>query len=357
MSSWIRGAKTYAKRTITVPFYYDITQSKNIASTFLELLGAFIYSRKQNENCTIYDPNGLINDTLRYNPGIKMIKELPENTNQISLASLINTSKTMKFPEIQQHASSIFQYMPAFNSSILQVIQRASIRAVFDIALHLTANESGNIDLAYYINVVRDYQKRIKKANLSIYVMADSFQLVTQFQKAGDNGWNVVSLSKFPVANGSDLLFREMAEVQIFAVVPAAVLDFSHSIDRFIFLMQRNPKGYAYMREVKNREWAIDYLEPPRPVQVPVAAPVPAPVPVAAPVPVPVPVPAPVAVPVAAPVPMPVAAPVPVPVAPPVPVAVPVAPPVPVAVPAPAPVPASVSMDVNDYIPEMLQPL
>ena len=259
-----------------------------------------------------------------------MIKEVPENTIQINLASLINTSKTMKFPEIQQHASSIFQYMPAFNSSILQVIQKASIRAVFDIALHLTANESGNVDLAYYINVVRDYQKRVKKANLSIYIMADSFQLVTQFQKAGDNGWNVVSLSKFPAANPSDLLFQEMAEVQIFAVVPAAVLDFSQSIDRFIFLMQRNPKGYAYMREVKNREWAIDYVEPPRPVQV-VAPPVP--VPVAAPVPAPVPVAAPV------PAPVPVAAPVPVPVA------------------APVPIPASVSMHINDYIPEMLQPL
>jgi hypothetical protein len=341
MSSWVRGAKTYAKRTMTVPFYYDITTSKNIASTFLELLGAFIYSRKQNENCTIYDPNGLINDTLRYNPGIKMIKEVPENTSQISLASLINTSKTMKFPEIQQHASTIFQYMPAFNTSILQVIQKASIRGVFDIALHITANESGNVDLAYYVNVVRDYQKRIKKANLSIYVMADSFQLVTQFQKAGDNGWSIVSLSKFPVANTSDLLFQEMAEVQIFAVVPAAVLDFSHSIDRFIFLMQRNPKGYAYMREVKNREWAIDYLEPPRPVQVAL----PAPVAVAAPVPAPVPVA--LAAPVAAAVPAPVAAHMPAPA----PVAARVAAPLPV------PVAASVSVDMNDYIPEMLQPL
>lgn len=308
MSSWLRGAKTYAKQTISLPFYYDITQTKDIASTFLELLGAFIYSRKQNETCAIYDPNGLINDTLRYNPGIKTIKQLPENTIRISLASLINTSKTMKFPEIQQHASSIFQYMPAFNTSILQVIQKASIRSAFDIAIHITANESGNVDLAYYVNIVRDYQKRVKKANLSIYVMADSFQIVTQFQKDGDNGWSIVSLSKFPVANTSDLLFNELAEVQIFAVAPAAVLDFSHSIDRLIFLMQRNQKGYPYFREVKNREWAIDYIEPPR---------------------------------LAVPAPVAVAAPAPVAVAAPVPVAAPV----------------SVSVDMNDYIPEMLQPL
>ena len=80
MSSWIRGAKTYAKQAITLPFYYDISQSRNIASTFLELLGAFIYSRKQNEICAVYDPNGLVNDVLRYNPGIKTIKVVPDNT-------------------------------------------------------------------------------------------------------------------------------------------------------------------------------------------------------------------------------------------------------------------------------------
>jgi hypothetical protein len=248
----------------------------------------------------------------------------------------------MKFPEIQQHASSIFQYMPAFNTSILQVIQRASIRLGFDIAIHITANESGNVDLAYYVNVVRDYQKRIKKANISIYVMADSFQLVTQFQRAGDNGWSVVSLSKFPVANASDLVFNELAEVQIFAVAPAVVLDFSHSIDRFIFLMQRNQKGYPYFREVKNREWAIDYMESPR---LAVAAPAP----LATPAPTPARVAAPMATPVPAPMATPLAAPTPAPLATPVTAAVPMAAPVPVAA------PISVADDM--YIPEMLQPL
>lgn len=312
MSSWIRGAKTYAKQAISLPFYYDISQSTNIASTFLELLGAFIYSRKQNEMCAVYDPNGLVNDVLRYNPGIRTIKEVPNNTNQISLPSLITTSKTMKFSEIQKHASSIFQYTPGFNTSIVQVIQKASIRTAFDIAIHITPSESGNIDIAYYVNIVREYQKKLKKASISIYVMADSFQVVTQFQKAGDNGWTIMSLSKFPVTNATDAMFQELAEVQIFAVVPAAVLNFSNSIDRFIYLMQRNAKGYSFFKEVSNREWAIDFIEPQPPVQL-LAESLPAPVvaPVAAPVV------APVAEPVPAPLrmtsPLPVAAPGPAP--------------------------------------------
>ena len=263
MSSWIRGLRTYAKRTNTLPFYYDISQSKNVASTFLELLGAFIYSHKQNETCIIYDPNNFINDVLRYNPGIKIIKKIPENTNKINIGSLINTSKSMKFSEIQQYASTIFQYMPAFNTSIIEVIQKASIRTTFDIAIHITASNSGNLDLGYYINIVKEYQKKIKKTNISVYVMADSFQIVTQFQKAGDTTWNIISLSKFPVTNPVNAMIQEMAEVQIFAVVPAVVLNFSYSIDRYIFLMQRNQKGYSFLREVTNREWAIVYIEPP----------------------------------------------------------------------------------------------
>ena len=153
--------------------------------------------------------------------------------------------------------------MPAFNTSIIEVIQKASIRTTFDIAIHITASNSGNLDLGYYINIVKEYQKKIKKTNISVYVMADSFQIVTQFQKAGDTTWNIISLSKFPVTNPVNAMIQEMAEVQIFAVVPAVVLNFSYSIDRYIFLMQRNQKGYSFLREVTNREWAIDYIEPP----------------------------------------------------------------------------------------------
>jgi hypothetical protein len=260
MSSWIRGTRIYAKQTITLPFYYDITQSKNVASIFLELLSAFIYSYKQNEICAIYDPSGLINDTFRYNPQIKIIKEIPKNTIQIKIESLISATKNMKFSEIQQHAFTMFQYTPSFNASILQVLQKASIRSTFDIAIHIT-NESGKTDIGYYINIVREYQKKLKKTNLSIYVMADSFQLVTEFQKLGDNTWNIISLSKFPNTKASDIMFQELAEVQIFAVTPAVILDFSHSIDRFIFLIQRNTKGYSFFKEIKNRDWMIDFIE------------------------------------------------------------------------------------------------
>lgn len=198
----------------------------------------------------------------------------------------------MKFSEIQEYASTVFFYTPDFNNAILQVIQRAAIRAVFDIAIHITADESGTVDMAYYINTLKDYQKRIKKNTLSVYVMAPSFSVVTQFQKAGDPSWNVISLSKFPMVTAADLMFRELAEVQIFAVSPAAILDFTNALDRFIYLMQRNPKGYTFFREVNGREWTLSSPSPTVSVRPPVQAQVAAPVPVAVAAPVPVAVPA-----------------------------------------------------------------
>ena len=287
MSSWLRGAKTYAKAKPAFPFYYDISHTGSIAETYLELLGSFIYARKQNEVCSVYDPNGLINASLRYNPATRLLKEMPENTNKLSLQSLINITKPLKFSEIQEYASAVFSYTPEFNTAILQVIQKAAIRAIFDIVIHITADESGTVNMAYYVNTLKDYQKRIKKTALSVYVMAPSFSVVTQFQKAGDPSWNVVSLSKFPMTTTSDLMFRELAEVQIFAVAPAAILDFTNALDRFIYLMQRNPKGYAFFREVNGREWTIAAVSVAPSMPAPLAVAVAVPLAVAAPMPAP----------------------------------------------------------------------
>ena len=48
-----------------------------------------------------------------------------------------------------------------------------------------------------------------------------------------------------------------MAEVQIMSVSPALILDFSRSIDRFIFLMQRNQRGLQYFNEINSLPWFL----------------------------------------------------------------------------------------------------
>ena len=253
MSSWSRGARSYAKPKINIPFYYDLTNTSTISDTYLSLLGAFIYSQKQNEACTVYDPIQLISQSLRYNPQLKLVTNVPENTNQLSLNSCVNLVSNLKFTDVQKASANLFQYAPDFNRSILQVLEQASIKTAFDIAVHIVPGTN----LQLYADTIRDYQKKSKKTPLAVYVMAESYSLVSQLQSICDPSWKLTSLSKIPAKDGTTQAFRELAEVQIFAITPAVVLDFSYALDRFIFIMNRNPKGYEYFRELNGAQWSL----------------------------------------------------------------------------------------------------
>ena len=256
MSSWNRGVRTYAKAKVSLPFYYDLTTTSNISDTFLNLLGAFIYSQRQNERCVIYDPNNLIAQSLRYNPQLKLMPEIPEKTDRLSLETCVNVVSNVKFADVQKAAANLFQYLPDFNRSILQVLEQASIKTAFDFGLHLDSGATKE-NIAFYVNSIKEYQKKTRKATLSIYVMADSYKDVTDFQTSCDPSWKLTSLSRFPLKDISSQAFRELAEIQIFAVLPAAILNFDYAIDRFIYIMQRNIKGYDYFKEESGKTWSL----------------------------------------------------------------------------------------------------
>ena len=259
MSSWGRGVKLYRKSKETkktIGYYYDVSNTQDIANTYLELLGAYIYSRKLNDVCNVYDPNGFISASIRYSPQLNVLKEVPEDTDRLSLNSIIQITQNLPFSEIQKFASSLFEYTPEFNRGILQVLDKAAIRNTFDIAIHITDNTPDSFE--YYLNILSEYQKKSKKARLNIYIMSENYEMVMDFQKMCNPSWKITSLSKFNVSDIASLVFQQLAEVQIFAVVEATSLDFSNSLDRFIYIMQRKPKVYTFFKELSNTKWSIE---------------------------------------------------------------------------------------------------
>ena len=316
MSSWLRAVKLYAKPKVATGSYYDMSSTTDVTRAYLELLGVYIYSRRLNEVCTIYEPNGFIGASIKSSPQLQVIKEVPEEGEQIQLESALQMLENLSFSQIQKYAASLFEYTPEFNRGILQALDKAAIRTAFDIAIHINDDGSGS-SFKNYSGIISEYQKKSKKAKLNVYILANSYQTVLNFQKVCDPSWKISTLSKFPATDAISLLFTRLAEVQIFAVVEAAVLDFSFPIDRFIYIMQRNAKGYTFLREYTGTKWSIN--APPPPV---IIAPVPLPLPIAAPTPVvvePTPLPLPIAAPtpvVVEPAPLPIAAPTPVEVEP-----------------------------------------
>jgi hypothetical protein len=257
MSSWAR-AKVIptTKKPVTVSVYHDTSSSPDIPSIYLDFTQAYIFSQKMGENCFVWDPSGILDSTLKYNPQIRFLKEKPE-VNPISKQTYKNITESMKIADVQKFARNIFEYDPGFNQSVIQILQKASIKTAFDISLRIVPDASGT-NLQSYVDIVKAYQVKSKKARLSIYVMAPSYDVVTAFKTLGDTSWTITSLSKSSPKDAAEAFLYIMAEAQILSVASALILNFDYSIDRFIYMLHRDLKNIEFFREINNNIWSID---------------------------------------------------------------------------------------------------
>jgi hypothetical protein len=247
------------KKKSVITNYYDASNISDIPALYMDYLAAYIYSQKMGESCTIWDPTSILRNTLRQPPQVRFPKELSEGSKSIPLDTFKNVVSSVKFKDIQKIATDLIFYDQAFNREIVNVIQKAGIKTTFDIGLHLIRDVSGPNLSAFkmYSENIKAYQKKTKKDTLSIYIMADSYSVITQFQAYCDPSWKIVSLSKTPALDADNQFIQEMADIQIMSTLPALILDFSRSTDRFIYLMQRYKGGLTYFTEIKGKEWNL----------------------------------------------------------------------------------------------------
>jgi hypothetical protein len=259
MSSWIVGRTVPAKKKVIITNYYDATASSDTISLYLEYLSAYIYSQKMGEVCNIWDPNAILKNTLRQHPQVKFLKEKSEEASATPVSVFSSLVSKMKMKDLQKIATDLLVYDTDFNRTVVNLIQRAGIKTVFDIGIHLVKDISGPNLPAFkmYSELLKEYQKKTKKEILSIYIMADSYSVVTQFQSYCDPSWKIMSLCKIPVIDAETQFVQTMADIQIMTAIPALALDFSRPADRFIYLMQRTKGGLTYFKEVKNVEWNL----------------------------------------------------------------------------------------------------
>lgn len=259
MSSWIIARNVSRKKTVVQPKFLNASDVTNIPELYLKYITGYIYFQKMGEPCTLWDPSQILNNTLRSHPQVRYLKEDPIETNEVSLETFLSVVSKLSFKEIQKTAGDLMYYNPSFNNDVVAVINRAGIKIIFDIGFHLVKDISGPNPGMFkmYADLLKAYQLKMKKENLSVYIMADTYNVVTQFQSYCDPSWKIVSLSRTPAKGQEDMFIQTMADIQILTAIPALILDYSRPEDRFIYLMQRYRGGLTYFKEVKDREWKL----------------------------------------------------------------------------------------------------
>ena len=259
MSSWIIAKNIPKKKKVLITNYHDATNVADVPKLYMEYLASYIYNTKMGEQFNVLDSTGILRNTLRVAPHVRLLKEPVEGATTTAISTYVPIIGKLKFKDIQKFAADVLLYDSEFNRSVVRVIERVGIKTVFDIGIHLVKDITGPNLPAFklYSDQLKEYQKKSKKASLAIYVMSDSYSVVTQFQTYCDPSWKVLSLSKTQPQTPDEQITQNMADIQIMSALPATVLDFSRSTDRFIYMMQRNKNGYDFFAEVKGREWSL----------------------------------------------------------------------------------------------------
>lgn len=255
MSSWIIAKGIQKKKVIHIVSYHDTGMSSDIPSIYMEYLAAYIYSQRMGEVCSLWDPTGIINTSLKHNPQVKVLKEKPD-IRPLNVFTYSNILRPMKLKDIQNNANTLLDYTAPFNTSLSQILEKASIRQDYDIGLHIVSNSS-DINLAPYIDILNAYQLKTKKTSLSVYIMTNTYSVVESLQRAGNSTWKFTSLSKNAPKNAYEGFIQLMAESKVMTKLPGLVLNFNNTIDRYIYLMHRNVTGLTYFKEINDMPWKL----------------------------------------------------------------------------------------------------
>ena len=255
MSSWIIAKSISKQKVVPIKSYHTTESSADVPSIYMDFLAAYIYSQKMGEQCSVWDPTGILNTTFNSNPQVKLLKEKPDTTS-LTISVYEGILKTMKIRDVQKFSAALLEYTSAFSRALSQVIEKASIRQEFDIGIHVIKNADGS-NLAAYADVLKAYQMKTKKTNFSVYIMSDTYSTVQAIQKLCNPTWKIVSLSRNAPKDAYEGFIQMMAETKIMSALPALVLDFNHSIDRYIYLMQNNTVRVDFFKEINDKEWKL----------------------------------------------------------------------------------------------------
>ena len=256
MSSWIIAKARQQKKPREITMYHDTSSSRDILSMYLHYLAAFIYCQKIGETCNVWDTTGLIKDSLKLTPQVRLLKEQPQ-INPIANTEMNEILSKLTFKDIQKVASGLLVYDDSLNNSIIKALDKFGIKGknIFDIGIHLDSGTPTDTSITRLVELIRAFQVKSKKDKLNIYVMSDTYNKVIEFQKLCDASWKITSLSK-NVPRGSDETFIQiLADIQIMSGLTALILDFNKPADKFIYLMQKGKMDYFV--EISSSDWKI----------------------------------------------------------------------------------------------------
>ena len=139
-----------------------------------------------------------------------------------------------------------------WNNGLLEKIQPLldEVKAELDIGVHMRTNAMKPVPVEKYLEQVRAFQTKSKKAALNVFLMSDSPELLQEFTKKKHSSWAIYTL-RSPLLMGGhkqlqfnaaanrvrmDSYLYFVAELYTMQQIPHIICSLSSNVGRFLYL-------------------------------------------------------------------------------------------------------------------------
>ena len=234
MTSWLQVPRAKKGEPAPRPLFFQAANTSYTAD-FLGYFYAKLFASRANKELHVYDTQispgyGLIQNSFEHE-GVTFVDSIPPSS--ISLSGqqnrLLEFLVSLKANDFHKGAEEFLQW----NASMLKTIQANDVEGPFDVGIHLARN----VPVSLYISAVKQ-----AKAT-SIFVLADTPDLLSEFRRRADKSWSIVDIP--PIAgrptgrSGLPTYTNFASSLYVLQRVPKVISVLSSPVGKFLFLTNR----------------------------------------------------------------------------------------------------------------------
>lgn len=234
MTSWLQVPRAKKGEPAPRPLFFQAANTSYTAD-FLGYFYAKLFASRANKELHVYDTQispgyGLIQNSFEHE-GVTFVDSIPPSS--ISLSGqqnrLLEFLVSLKADDFHKGAEEFLQW----NASMLKTIEANDVEGPFDVGVHLARN----VPVSLYISAVKQ-----AKAT-SIFVLADTPDLLSEFRRRADKSWNIVDIppiSGRPTGRSGLQTYTNFASsLYVLQGAPKVISVLSSPVGKFLFLTNR----------------------------------------------------------------------------------------------------------------------
>lgn len=257
MTSWANmNSSALKKKEVPIPSFFS-TSSTDYSEATLSFLYSYIYTQRTAEPFYIYDTNGFFQPLLATSPVLHYLKEQPKSSRLLTSAEsdVQSVLKPLSLQYLRRNATSILQYNGETDAKIKAFLTTAGLQQkVFDVAIVL--DTSGCFPSIF--TSLEQFQKRIGKKTLDIFVMTDNLDFIKEFATKGNSSWSYTSLfGRNQTATKEQLLIKTLAELRIVQRTEWVAVRFGSAIGKLIYLTNKSITSESQILSLDGQSWKV----------------------------------------------------------------------------------------------------